>query len=123
VPTGQSEAAYAIGMRKSGVMRYILVPQAARAMLPVIVSQLVVLLKDTALGYIVSYPELLQLGVNVLSANYGNVVQAAIVVAIIFIVINSILTMIAGWLERRTRRSGIRVPRGVRAGAAVEPQG
>jgi glutamate transport system permease protein len=123
VPSGQSEAAYAIGMRKSGVMRYILVPQAARAMLPVIVSQLVVLLKDTALGYIVSYPELLQLGVNVESANYGNVVQAAIVIALIFIIINSILTMVAGWLERRTRRSGIRVPRGVRAGAAVEPQG
>ena len=41
------------------------VPQAARAMLPVIVSQLVVLLKDTALGYIIAYPELLQLGVNV----------------------------------------------------------
>ena len=49
-------------------------------MLPVIVSQLVVLLKDTALGYIIAYPELLQRGVNVLSANYGNVVQAAIVV-------------------------------------------
>ena len=98
---------------RAGVMRYILVPQAARAMLPVIVSQLVVLLKDTALGYIVAYPELLQLGVNVVSANYGNVVQAAIVIALIYIIINSILTMIAGWLERRTRRSGIRVPRGV----------
>lgn len=124
VPSGQSEAAYAIGMRKSGVMRYILVPQAARAMLPVIVSQLVVLLKDTALGYIVSYPELLQLGVNVLSANYGNVVQAAIVVAVIFIIINSLLTLFAGWLERRTRRRGIRVPRGLaRAATTVEPQG
>ena len=89
VPSGQSEAAYAIGMRKSQVMREILVPQAARAMLPVIVSQLVVLVKDTALGYIIAYPELLQLGVNNLSANYGNVVQAAIVVAIIYIIVNS----------------------------------
>jgi glutamate transport system permease protein len=124
VPIGQSEAAYAVGMRKSGVMRYILVPQAARAMLPVIVSQLVVLLKDTALGYIVSYPELLQQGVNVLSANYGNVVQAAIVAAAIYIVINSLLTAFAGWLDRRTRRSGIRVPRGaVQAAATIEPQG
>jgi glutamate transport system permease protein len=123
VPMGQSEAAYAIGMRKSGVMQYILVPQAARAMLPVIVSQLVVLLKDTALGYIVAYPELLQLGINVLSANYFNVIQAAIVVAIIYIVLNSLLTALAGWLERRTRRTGIRVPRGARAGTVVEPQG
>jgi glutamate transport system permease protein len=127
VPAGQSEAAYALGLRKSGVMRHILVPQAARSMLPVIVSQLVVLLKDTALGYIVSYPELLQLGVNVEAANYGNVVQAAIVIAIIFIVVNSLLSALAGWLARRTRRqTGIRPGVGTAIPGetgALEPQG
>jgi glutamate transport system permease protein len=106
VPIGQSEAGYAIGMRKSQVMGQILIPQAARAMLPVIVSQLVVLVKDTALGYIISYSELLQLGVNNLAANFGNVLQAAIVAAIIYITINATLTAVAGWLARRTRRSG-----------------
>jgi glutamate transport system permease protein len=106
VASGQSEAGYAIGMRKGQVMQQILIPQAARAMLPVIVSQLVVLVKDTALGYIISYSELLQLGVNNLSANYGNVVQAAIVAAVIYIVVNASLTTVAGWLERRTRRGG-----------------
>jgi glutamate transport system permease protein len=110
VPSGQSEAGYALGMRKNLVMRQILLPQAARSMLPVIVSQLVVLVKDTALGYIIAYPELLQLGVNNLAANFGNVLQAAIVVAIIFILVNSALTATAGYLERRTRRSG-RAPR------------
>lgn len=104
VPSGQSEAAYAIGMRKSQVMQHILVPQAARAMLPVIVSQLVVLLKDTALGYIIAYPELLERGGNQLTANYGNVVAAAIVLAVIYILINSALTLLAGWLDRRTTR-------------------
>ena len=104
VPLGQSEAAYAVGMRKSQVMQYILLPQAARTMLPVIVSQLVVLVKDTALGYIIAYPELLQQGVNNLSANYGNVIPAAIVIAAIYIVVNSLLTSFAGWLARRTRR-------------------
>ncbi|MCY1145143.1 amino acid ABC transporter permease [Actinoplanes sp. Pm04-4] len=117
VPKGQSEAAYAIGMRKGQVMTHVLIPQAARAMLPVIVSQLVVLVKDTALGYIISYGELIQLGVNNLSANFGNVVQAAIVAAIIYIIINSILTAFAGWLGRRTRRKG-RAPRA--AGAATQ---
>jgi glutamate transport system permease protein len=107
VPTGQSEAAYGVGMRKSQVMRYILVPQAARAMLPVIVSQLVVLLKDTALGYIVALPELLQLGVNVVGANFFNVTAAAIVIAAIYIVINSLLTLLANWLDRRTQRRGL----------------
>ncbi|MDG4823726.1 amino acid ABC transporter permease [Asanoa sp. WMMD1127] len=111
VPAGQSEAAYAIGMRKTAVMQNILVPQAARAMLPVIVSQLVVLLKDTALGYIVSYPELLQLGVNVVAANYFNVIQAAIVAAVLYIIVNFALTSLANWLDRRTQRRGIRTPR------------
>jgi glutamate transport system permease protein len=123
VPKGQSEAAYAVGMRKSQVMTHILIPQAARAMLPVIVSQLVVLVKDTALGYIISYSELLQLGVNNLSANYGNVLQAAIVAAVIYIVVNSLLTAFAGWLSRRTRRKG-RAPRAAGAGlqqATIEP--
>ena len=120
VARGQSEAGYAIGMRKSQVMRHILIPQAARAMLPVIVSQLVVLVKDTALGYIIAYSELLQLGVNNLSANFGNVVQAAIVAAIIYITVNTALTLFAGWLERRTRRTG-RAPR--RAGPAAQAQG
>ncbi|MBF9133592.1 amino acid ABC transporter permease [Plantactinospora sp. S1510] len=106
VPRGQAEAAYAIGMRKSLVMQHILVPQAARSMLPVIVSQLVVLLKDTALGYIVAFPELLQRGVNDLSANFGNVVAAAMVVATIYVILNSLLTMLANWLDRRSQRRG-----------------
>lgn len=109
LPRGQSEAAFAIGLRKGQVMQMILIPQAARAMLPVIVSQLVVLLKDTALGYIVAFPELLQRGVNDLGANYGNIVAAAIVVAAIYIVINSMLTMLAGWLDRRSKRRAYRI--------------
>ena len=127
VPSGQSEAGYALGMRKNQVMREILIPQAARAMLPVIVSQLVVLVKDTALGYIIGYTELLQNGVNTLAANFGNIVAAAIVAAIIYITINSALTAVAGWLERRTRRQG-KAPRRPQPPAAVpagvgEPQG
>jgi glutamate transport system permease protein len=106
VPSGQGEAAYAVGMRKSQVMSNILIPQAARAMLPVIVSQLVVLVKDTALGYIITDSELLQMRVNNLSANYGNVLQAAIVATAIYIAVNSALTAFAGWLSRRTRRKG-----------------
>jgi len=106
VPRGQSEAGYAIGMSKTLVMSEILIPQAARAMLPVIVSQLVVLVKDTALGYIIGYSELMQDGVNTLAANFGNIVAAAIVAAIIYIAVNTSLTTFAGWLERRTRRQG-----------------
>jgi glutamate transport system permease protein len=124
VAPGQGEAAYAIGLRKGQVLQLILIPQAARAMLPVIVSQLVVLVKDTALGYLISYSELLQMGVNNLSANFGNVVQAAIVAALIYIAVNATLTAVAGWLERRTRRGG-RAPRatGLPVPAGAVPTG
>ncbi|WP_144118891.1 amino acid ABC transporter permease [Catellatospora sichuanensis] len=106
VPKGQSEAAYSLGLVKSQVMRMILVPQAARTMLPVIVSQLVVVLKDTALGYIVSYPELMLEG-SKSSAVFGNAVPTFMVLAMIYIVINATLTLVAHLLKRRADRRGV----------------
>ncbi len=100
LPKGQAEAAYAIGMRKSQVMRLILLPQAVRAMTPVIVSQLIVLLKDSALGLIVGYDELVDRGLNGIAANFSNVIPAAIVIAVIFIAINTSLDMLAHRLQR-----------------------
>lgn len=106
VPKGQSEAAYSIGLRKNGVMRLVLLPQAITVMMPAIVSQIVVLLKDTALGFIIAYPELLQAGFKQVPANYSNnVLQAGIVVAVIYIAINMSVSRLATWLEARSRRS------------------
>jgi glutamate transport system permease protein len=105
LPKGQSEAAYAIGLRKNGVMRLILVPQATTAMMPAIISQLVVLNKDTALGYIIAYSELLDKGFKRIPANYGNLLPAAIVITVIYIAMNLALGYLATWLERRSRRS------------------
>ncbi|WP_106398178.1 amino acid ABC transporter permease [Actinocorallia populi] len=105
VARGQSEAAYALGLRKGGVMRLILLPQAVTAMLPAIVSQMIVLLKDTALGYIIAYEDLLNAGFRVVPANYGNIIPAAIVVAAVYIALNLVLGWFATWLEGRGRRS------------------
>lgn len=107
LPRGQKEAGYAIGLRKSGVMRLILLPQAVRAMLPVIVSQLVVTMKDTALGFIITYPELLYLAKQ-LSSNvqFGRpLLQSAFVIGGIYIIMCLILSGVARWLEARLRRS------------------
>ncbi|MFF4833254.1 amino acid ABC transporter permease [Streptomyces sp. NPDC001315] len=105
LPKGQTEAAYAIGLRKSQTMTSILLPQAVTVMLPAIVSQLVVIVKDTALGGVMlQFPELLSER-STLAANYANVVPSFIVVAIIFIVVNFALTSFASWLEGRLRRS------------------
>ncbi|MFI7297644.1 amino acid ABC transporter permease [Streptomyces sp. NPDC050121] len=105
LPKGQTEAAYAIGLRKGQTMSSILLPQAVTAMLPAIVSQLVVIVKDTALGGVmIGFTELLN-SRGTLAANYANVVPSFIVVAAMFIVLNFILTSFASWLEKRLRRS------------------
>lgn len=119
LPRGQSEAGYAIGLRKSGVMRLILMPQAVRAMLPVIIAQLVVTLKDTALGSIITYNELLYTAKLFGSqAQYDRpILQSGIVVAVIYIGLCLILSGVARWLEIRMRKS----PRVIAAGAAVAP--
>jgi glutamate transport system permease protein len=105
LPKGQTEAAFAIGLRKGQTMTSILLPQAVTAMLPAIVSQLVVIVKDTALGGVMlGFTELLNAR-STLAANYANVVPSFIVVALIFIVVNFILTSFASWLEARLRRS------------------
>ena len=108
VPRGQGEAAYAVGMRKNQVMRMILVPQAARIMLPAIVSQCVVALKDTALGFIIAYDELLRQG-RLIYTNFGNIVPTLFVVAAIYIVMCLGLSALASFLERRLRQRGSRV--------------
>jgi glutamate transport system permease protein len=108
VPRGQSEAAYAIGLRKTQVMNLILLPQAVRAMLPAIVSQLVVLLKDTALGFIITYPELLFVGKQIggrLSFDLP-FVPTYLVVAAIYITMCGLLSIFAFWLQRRLTRTG-----------------
>ncbi|MEU0742304.1 amino acid ABC transporter permease [Streptomyces sp. NPDC006134] len=106
LPKGQSEAALAIGMRKGQVMRVILLPQAVTAMLPAIVSQLVVIVKDTALGgAVLTFSELLS-AASTMSAYYGaNTIASFTVVAVIFIALNFALTSFASWLERRLRRA------------------
>ena len=105
LPRGQTEAAYAVGLRKGQTMTSILLPQAVTAMLPAIVSQLVVIVKDTALGGVMlGFTELLNAR-QTLAANYANVIPSFIVVAIIYIIVNFILTSFASWLEQRLRRS------------------
>ncbi|MCX4856430.1 amino acid ABC transporter permease [Streptomyces canus] len=105
LPKGQTEAAYAVGLRKGQTMTSVLLPQAVTAMLPAIVSQLVVIVKDTALGGVMlGFTELLN-SRSTLAANYANVIPSFIVVGIIYIVLNFLLTSFASWLEQRLRRS------------------
>ena len=117
LPKGQTEASMAIGLRKGQMMSIVLLPQALTAMLPAIVSQLVVVLKDTALGSIlVHYPELMDTKTQ-LTSNKAGVVATYVVIAVLFIAMNSALTQLAGYLEKklRVRRGG----RAVKVDAAL----
>ncbi|MER5311333.1 amino acid ABC transporter permease [Streptomyces sp. NPDC002773] len=121
LPAGQTDAAKAIGMRKGQTMTYVLLPQSVTAMLPALVSQLVVIVKDTALGgAMLGFSELLA-SVRPLSANYGaNTIACFTVVAVLFVVLNFALTTFASWLEGRLRRGKKSTGAVVGAGAVEE---
>ncbi|MGB0972956.1 MAG: amino acid ABC transporter permease [Mycobacterium sp.] len=104
LPRGQSEAASALGLTSGQTMRSILLPQAVTSMLPVLISQLVVALKDTAIGYQITFVEMVRQGTVVGSA-YGNYIPALIVIAILMISVNFALSWFATWLEQRLRKS------------------
>lgn len=113
VPRGQSEAAYAIGMRKRQVMTMILTPQAVRFMLPAIISQCVVVLKDTSLGFAATYaPELVRSS-RFVADFVGSFLMTSLLVALVFIAINSVLSALAHYTERRLAQRGRGVAKAV----------
>lgn len=110
VDRGQREAAFGIGLRKSQVMTLVLLPQAVRRMLPVLVAQLVVLLKDSSLGFIIGYFELLRQArslVEFFTPRFGNeyTFQLYVAAGLIYILINVLLSQLAKVVERRTNSS------------------
>ncbi|MGH4033109.1 amino acid ABC transporter permease [Actinomycetota bacterium Odt1-20B] len=107
VDRGQREAAYALGMRKTQVMAHVLVPQAVRAMLPAIISQLVVALKDTSLGYLITYEEFLHAG-KLIASNLDYdlpFIPVVMVISPIYIGMCMLLSWFAQWVSRRQRRN------------------
>ncbi len=103
LPRGQAEAALSLGLRGGQTMRMVVLPQALRNVTPSLVAQLVSLLKDTSLGYIVAYTELLYRG-QVLSAFNHLLIQTFIVVTLIYLVFNGALSVVASRLRRPGRR-------------------
>ena len=107
VERGQREAAYALGMRKTQVMTHVLVPQAVRAMLPTIISQLVVTLKDTSLGYLITYEEFLHAG-KLIASNLDYdlpFIPVVMVISPIYIGMCMLLSWFANWTARRQKRN------------------
>ncbi|GLY94769.1 amino acid ABC transporter permease [Actinoplanes sp. NBRC 103695] len=103
LPVGQREAAEAVGLSSAQTIRMILLPQAFRIMLPALISQLVVVLKDTSLGFIIGYEEILRITTQVVQI-LDNQIQMYVVVGTIYILINYGLSKLAGYVQRRLAR-------------------
>ncbi|MFE5125944.1 amino acid ABC transporter permease [Streptomyces sp. NPDC056669] len=107
VDRGQREAAYSLGLRKTQVMTSVLVPQGVRAMLPAIISQLVVALKDTSLGFLITYEEFLHAG-KLIASNLDYdlpFIPVVMVISPIYIGMCMLLSWFANWVAKRERRS------------------
>lgn len=106
LPKGQREAGLSLGLSPLRTRLLIEFPQAFRQMLPIIIAQLVVLLKDTSLGYIVGYPELLRQTTNYLANFYGNRYMFSLffIALAIYLTINLLLSWFARWVARSDER-------------------
>lgn len=102
VDRGQHEAAAAIGLSRRDAMLSVVLPQAVRLVLPSLILALVTLLKDSTLGYVVSYNELQFQGKTLVSIT-RYLVQTYLVVSLIYIVINFLLTRVALALDARMK--------------------
>jgi glutamate transport system permease protein len=119
LPRGQSEAALATGLTRGQTMRIVLLPQAFRVMLPAIISQLVVVLKDTSLvTFIANYDELLSQGESI-RRNLDNPIQTFVVIALMYIAINYLLGRLAQFIQKRQARAGRSAAKAADAAGAV----
>ncbi|MFI6097823.1 amino acid ABC transporter permease [Lentzea sp. NPDC051213] len=98
VDPGQREAALSLGFTETAARRVVVLPQAVRHMAPSLVTQSIGLLKDTALGFVVSYTELLFNG-KVLATFNGLLIQTYIVIAVLYLVVNLTLSGLSRYLE------------------------
>lgn len=101
VPKGQVEAAVSIGLSSAKTMFKIVLPQAVRYVIPSLIAQLVVVVKDTTVAYVVSYPDLMQ-NARVLITSYDALVSMYLVVAVIYILINYLINKASVYVANRT---------------------
>ena len=99
VPRGQTDAARALGLSKAQVFASIVFPQAFRYIVPALVAQLVIVVKDTTFGYVVTYGELMQ-NAKVLIANYHSLVPVYLIVALLYCLVNYAISRASRWLGR-----------------------
>ena len=102
VPRGQSEAGMSLGMSRWQNYRFVVLPQMFRIVVPTMVAQLVVVVKDTTFGYVVTYPEMMQ-NTKVIIANYTSLLPVYLVTGVIYVAVNYAISRSARWLAQRSQ--------------------
>ncbi len=104
VAKGQREAALSLGMGEVRTFIKIIFPQAFRYVVPALISEIVIVLKDTTFAYVVSYNDLMQ-NASVLISNYDALLSVYLVVAVVYIVINYLLNKLSVFISSKQKRS------------------
>ncbi|MDH6180713.1 glutamate transport system permease protein [Microbacteriaceae bacterium SG_E_30_P1] len=125
LPRGQRESGLAIGLTPLQVRFTIEFPQAFRQMLPIIIAQLVVLLKDTSLAFIIGYQELLNIVLRQGPTTFGSryLFTFFFVVWAIYLAVNLTLSWIARLVARRTSAGGVAARRARRTARVLAQLG
>ena len=108
VPKGQTEAALSLGMRDGSVFLKVVFPQAIRYVIPALIAELVIVVKDTTFAYVVNFPDLMQ-NAKVLISNYDALLSVYLVVAVIYILINYLLNRLSDTVAARQRRKKLNI--------------
>lgn len=108
VPKGQTEAAISLGMRSGSVFFKIVFPQGFRYVIPALIAEIVIVLKDTTFAYVVNYADLMQ-NAKVLISNYDALLSVYLVAAVIYIIINYLLNKLSVAIAGRRKVSAVTV--------------
>ncbi len=108
VPSGQMEAARSLGMSHGKAMRFIIVPQAVRKVIPPLLNDFIALMKDTSLVSVIGLVEVVQAGRDVQSEFFN--ASALTLGAVLFLIVTIPLARLVDWLiareQKRTERGG-----------------
>ncbi|TFD15329.1 amino acid ABC transporter permease [Cryobacterium sp. TMT1-2-2] len=118
LPKGQTEAALSLGLSNFDLLRLVVLPQAFKLMLPALISQLVIVLKETSLGFVISFEELLRRGQMAIQTLH-NPLQMYFVIGLIYVIINLAITRIAREAESRILNKTHRSKKGFRRASQV----
>jgi len=103
VDKGQMEASRSLGLTYGKSMRLVVLPQAIRTMVPSIINQFIITLKDTSILSVIAFPELMNMG-KIISGNTGMVLQTWTIVGVMYMAVIITLSKIAKRIERRVNR-------------------